>query len=183
MMESLRGTPYPFHQRNQLFHNEGKGFREITGAAGPALQLSDVSRGVAFGDIDNDGDIDILVANNNGSARLLLNEIGSRSHWLEVRLEGVKDNRNGIGAQVVVLRKNQKPLWRRAHTDGSYLSASDSRIHFGLGSEPSMEAIVVHWPSGDKEIWTDIRADTLIALRQKTGKPWFAASAAGPGGL
>ena len=172
-LPSLRGTPYPYHQRNQLFHNEGEGkpFRETTAVAGPALELSGVSRGAAFGDIDNDGDIDIVVTNNNGPARLLLNEGVSRFHWLEVRLEGVKDNRSGIGARVGVMRKGQKPLWRRAHTDGSYLSANDSRVHFGLGPEPNLEAIVVHWPSGHKEIWTTVRANTSITLRQNSGKP------------
>lgn len=178
ILETLRGKPYPFHQLNQLFHNEGRGFREVTKVAGPALQLSEVSRGAAFGDIDNDGDIDILVSNNNGPARLLLNEVGSQSHWLQVRLEGVKDNRHGIGARVAVLRKNQKPLWRRVHADGSYLSASDLRVHFGLGADPKVEAVLVQWPSGNKEIWSEVKADNLIVLRQNTGKPWSETPAA-----
>jgi hypothetical protein len=177
LMPSLRGAAYPFHQRNQLFHNEGLGkrFRETSAEAGAALQLSEVSRGAAFGDIDNDGDIDVIVTNNNGPARLLLNEAGSRSHWLVVRLEGVKDNRFGIGARVAALRKGQKPLWRRAGADGSYLSANDSRVHFGLGRDPSLEAVVVQWPGGDKEVWTNVRADSAVTLRQKSGKPWTAA--------
>jgi len=172
IMETLRGAPYPFHQKNQLFHNEGesKGFRDVTATAGPALQLSEVSRGAAFGDVDNDGDIDILITNNNGPARLLLNEAGSRSNWLQVRLEGVKDNRNGIGARVAVQRKGQT-LWRRAHSDSSYLCANDSRVHFGLGQNPSIESIVVKWPNGDEEMWTNIRANTAITLRQGSGKP------------
>ena len=182
LLPALRGTPYPYRQRNQLFHNErGKGFRETSAEAGPALQLLEVSRGAAFGDLDNDGDIDIVVANNNGPVRLLLNQAGSRSHWLEARLEGVKDNRDGAGARVAVIRKDQKPLWRRAHTDGSYLSASDGRVHFGLGPSASLEGVIVHWPGGGQEMWTNVRADTSVKLRQGTGKPWSAAPRATPG--
>ncbi|HXG65634.1 MAG TPA: CRTAC1 family protein, partial [Blastocatellia bacterium] len=174
ILPSLRGQPYPFHQRNQLFRNEGGGkkFREVTDAAGPALRLSEVSRAAAFGDIDNDGDVDIIVTNNNGPARLLLNEVGSRSHWLQVKLEGVKDNRDGMGARVAVLRKGGGLLWRRVGTDGSYLSASDRRVHFGLGADANVEAVVAQWPNGEKEIWTGVRVDAVITLRQHTGKPW-----------
>ncbi len=172
IMETLRGNPYPFHQRNQLFHNEGEGkrFLEASAAAGPALLSSEVSRGAAFGDIDNDGDIDIVVSNNNGPTRLLLNEAGARSAWLMVRLEGVKDNRNGLGARVAVLRKGQKPLWRRAHMDGSYLSAHDPRVHFGLGSGTAIEAVEVYWPSGGKERWKNVKANSVITLRQNSGE-------------
>jgi hypothetical protein len=176
IVEALRGTSYPFQQKNQLFHNEGERqpFREVSATAGPAFDLAEVSRGAAFGDIDNDGDYDVLVANNNGPVRLLLNEVGSRNHWLEVRLEGIKGNRNGLGARVAVLRKNKRPLWRFAHTDGSYLSASDRRVHFGLGQEPALEGILVYWPGGDKEVFTEIRADSIVTLRQNTGKPYKA---------
>jgi hypothetical protein len=80
---------------------------------------------------------------------------------------------------VAALRKGQKPLWRRARTDGSYLSASDSRAHFGLGREPGLEAVVVQWPGGDKEIWTNVRADSAVTLRQKSGKPLTAAFTSG----
>jgi hypothetical protein len=172
LVPALKTSPYPFHQRNQLFHNEGAGFREVTAAAGAAMQLSEVSRGVAFGDVDNDGDIDLLIANNNGPARLLLNETTAQGNHLTVRLEGVRDNHDGIGARVAVLRKGQPPLWRRAHSDGSYLSASDSRAHFGLGKLASPEGIVVEWPSGAKEIWTKLPPGRHLTLRQGTGKPW-----------
>jgi hypothetical protein len=174
LLPGLRGSPYPFHQRNQLFHNEGagKGFRETTAVAGPALQLSEVSRAAAFGDIDNDGDIDTLVTNNNGPARLLLNETGARAHWLQVRLVGVKDNRFGLGAKVGVIRKGNKALWRRVHADGSYLCASDARVHFGLGADANVEAVVVEWPNGGKEMWSNVRTDSLITLRQGSGKSW-----------
>ncbi len=172
-MESLRGSPYPFHQINQLFHNEGKGkrFRETTAIAGPAFALSEVSRGAAFGDIDNDGDIDIVVANNNGLVRLLLNETNSRGrfHWLEVRLEATNGNRFGIGARVEVQQRGRK-LLRRVHTDSSYLSANDVRAHFGLGQSPDVEAVVVTWPNGSREVWDRIQVDRILTLRQGTGR-------------
>src|SRR5437762_1684374 len=150
--------------------NEGEGKKLVETSAGPAFQLSEVSRGAAFGDIDNDGDIDIVVSNNNGPARLLLNETGAQKPWLEVRLQGVKDNRSGLGARLALRRKGQKPLWRRAHADGSYLSANDCRVHFGLGGTPEIEALEIYWPCGDRELWTGIRAGTIVTLRQGTGK-------------
>ncbi len=170
IMESQRGTPYPFLQRNQLFHHEGGGkLRDVTAEAGPALQPLGVHRAAVFGDIDNDGDLDILVTQNNGPARLLLNQAGSPRPWLEVKLEGVKSNRDGIGAKVTVLRAGQPPLVRRAHTDGSYLSSNDVRVHFGLASQPDIEAVVVEWPDGSKEQWTGVRAGRMIRLKQGTG--------------
>ena len=172
--EAQRGEPYPYRQRNQLFRNEGEGkFRETTEKAGEALQLSEVSRAAAFGDIDNDGDIDIVIGNNNGRARLLLNEIGSQQHWLQVRLEGVKANRDGMGTRVGLFREGKRPLWRRSHTDGSYLSANDRRVHFGLGRDPEVGAVVVKWLGGKKEVWDDVRADCILTLREGSGKPYL----------
>jgi hypothetical protein len=130
-----------------------------------------VSRGAAFGDIDNDGDIDIVVSNNNGPARLLLNEAARGAHWLEVRLEGVGVNRQGIGARVGVFSKGAKPVWRRAHSDGSYCSARPASVHFGLGREAKLEAAEVLWPDGSRERWTDVGPDRRVTLRQGTGKP------------
>ena len=171
VVESQRGEPYPYRQKNQLFENDGgRQFRETSEQAGPALQLSEVSRGTAFGDVDNDGDIDVIVSNNNGPARLLLNEVGARQHWLQIRLRGVKSNRDAMGARVGVLREEQRPLWRRAHTDGSYLSANDIRVHFGLGQTPKLKGVMVEWPSGTKEVWHDVSADRILTLREGSGK-------------
>jgi hypothetical protein len=170
---SLRGSPYPFDQINQLFHNEGDGkkFREVTGVAGPALAISEVSRGAAFGDIDNDGAIDVVITNNNGPARLLLNQTRflNRNHWLLVRLEAANGNRFAIGARVEV-RQGGRKLTRRAHTDSSYLSANDVRVHFGLGEDPRMDGLIVHWPDGRSEAWDRIQADQIVTIRQGTGR-------------
>jgi len=171
-MESLRGNPYPFNQKNLLFRNEGDGkkFRDMTGAAGPAFALSEVSRGAAFGDVNNDGAIDVVIANNNGPARLLLNQTRSlnHNHWLLVRLEAANGNRFALGAKLEVRLRGRK-LFRRAHTDGSYLSANDVRVHFGLGEDTKIEKLIVNWPDGRQEEWNRLEIDRIVTIRQGTG--------------
>ncbi|MCW3099970.1 MAG: hypothetical protein JWL77_5588 [Chthonomonadaceae bacterium] len=170
--ETQRGAVWPFQQNNQLFHNEGagKGFKETTQAGGTDLSSPGVGRGVAFGDLNNDGHMDIVVTNNNGPLRLLLNQANTPNHWLEVRLEGVQCNRTGLGAKVAIVHKGQNPIWRRCHTDGSYGSASDARVHFGLGADPTIQSVLVQWPHGTLERWDNVRADRQVTLRQGTGK-------------
>jgi hypothetical protein len=167
------GDPYPYGQPNQLFRNSATGhFIDLSVVAGPGLGRTRVSRGAAFGDVDNDGDVDIVVTNNNGPLELLLNEIGTRNNWLSVSLQGTESNRDAAGARLAVLRRGQPPLWRRAHTDGSYLSASDPRIHVGLGAESRIEAVGVEWPNGRRELWKGIQANTQIVLVEGSGDPW-----------
>jgi enediyne biosynthesis protein E4 len=172
IVESLRAQPYPYGQRNLLFHNEGKQrFHETSGIAGPAFQRIDVGRGAAIGDIDNDGAVDVLVTNNNGPVRLLHNDVGARQRWLQVRLEGTRSNRFGIGACVALLRSGEAPHWRRVHTDSSYLSASDVRVHFGLGERSDVRGLLVEWPDGSSETWDNVQPGNVIVLRQGTGEP------------
>jgi len=171
IVESQRDERYPYRQRNQLFHGEGPAekFRETSDIAGDALQRLAVARGAAIGDIDNDGAVDVLVTNNNGPVQLLHNEVGPSQHWLEVRLEGVKTNRFGIGARVGLVRDGQDTVWRRVHTDSSYLSASDVRVHFGLGNRPDVRALIVSWPDSVEERWDNVKTDRVVVLKQGTG--------------
>ena len=165
------GTPFPLQQPNQLFHNLGNGrFEEVTGRAGAVFELSEVSRGAAFGDIDNDGDMDVLVANGAGRVRLLMNKIGSRRHWLGLRLVGdAEGGRDMVGARVSVIRSDGTVLWRRARADGSYASANDPRVLVGLGSSAETPRIRVIWPSGRAEEWSDVPVDRYTTLIEGGG--------------
>lgn len=173
LSETNRRATSRYAQRKQLFHNEGRGkpFRETSRLGGAAFQVEEVSRAAAFGDIDNDGAIDIVVTNNNGPVRLLRNQAGKGRHWLIVKLESVKTNRFAVGARIVVLRHGQDPLQRRVHTDSSYLSANDVRAHFGLGDRPDIEAVLVQWPEGSQERFEGIKSDRIVTLRHGSGKP------------
>jgi enediyne biosynthesis protein E4 len=166
----VRGAS-PYAQSNQLFHNEGRGspFRDVTDCGGEAFRLPAVSRAAAFGDIDNDGAIDIVVTNNNGPVRLLHNRAAVGRHWLIVRLEATHKNRFALGARVGLIRRGQDTLWRRAHTDSSYLSSNDPRVHFGLGERSNIDAMVVHWPNGSKEEFRGLRPDRIVTLKEGSG--------------
>lgn len=161
-----KGDPFPLGQPNQLFHNEGNSkFVEVSERAAEALQLLEVSRGAAFGDIDNDGDTDVLITNNNGPARLFVNQLGNRSHWLGLRLVG-KNGRDMLGARVEIIITKNNLLWRRARTDGSYLSANDPRVLVGLGSAAQVEAVRVHWPDGSAAEWKAPPVDRYVTLTE-----------------
>ena len=160
--------PFPLGQPNQVFRNTGKGsFVEIVEEAGLDLQLLEVSRGAAFGDVDNDGDTDVLVTNNNGPARLLLNQVGNRNHWLGLRLVG-KSGRDMLGAQVDVVTSGGNVLRRRVRTDGSYLAANDPRVLVGLGQVTQIKSVRVRWPNGTVEQWKDLPIDRYTTLKEGT---------------
>jgi predicted nucleotidyltransferase len=172
VVEALRGQSNPFRMRNQLFHNSGKGrLIETSASGGPAFDQADVGRGAAFGDLDNDGDVDIVVTSNGGPARLLINKGTPAHHWLVVRLQQPAGNRFGVGARIRLERSGQPTLTRRVRTDGSYLSASDIRIHLGLGSSRlnSSVTLIVEWSDDFSERWTVTETDQLLTLVRGSG--------------
>lgn len=157
-------NPFPLGQPNQLFRNTGKGgFVEIMDQA--ELQPLEVSRGAVVGDVDNDGDADVLVTNNNGPARLLLNQVGNQNHWLGLRVIG-KSGRDMLGALVEIVVTENNVLRRRVRTDGSYLSGNDPRVLVGLGQSLKVKAVRVRWPGGITEEWKDVRVDQYTTLKE-----------------
>jgi enediyne biosynthesis protein E4 len=163
--------PLPLHQPNQLFLSRAGGsFEDVTAAAGEVFALSEVSRGAVFGDVDNDGDTDVLIVNSAGPARLLVNQMAAGRHWLGLRLvDGVP--RDQVGARVAVERGGRPPLWRRVHTDASFGSSNDPRVLVGLGDEAGVDRVRVIWPDGFEETWTGVETDRYVTLRRGSGKP------------
>jgi len=164
---AVAGDPYPIHQPNQLFHNEkGKRFVDVTKSAGNDFKLSEVSRGAAFGDVDNDGDVDVLICNNNGNTRLLRNEVGNQNNWLGLRLVDSKIQSDLLGSRVVLKRKGKKPLLRQVRVDGSYCSANDPRIVFGLGDSDAVDSIEIFWSDGSRESWDKPISNKYTTLKK-----------------
>ena len=173
--ESQRDSPFPYSQRNLLLHNEalkegpGRFLRDAGAAAGPAMSRAGVFRAAAFGDVDNDGDIDVLVTDSIGPVQLLLNQSPPGRHWLLVRLDGGPSNRFGYGARIELRRAGESSLWRSVRADSSFLAVNDVRVHFGLGEHASIEALLVHWPDGAVERWESPAADRVLVLVRGSG--------------
>ena len=168
--ERRTNQPFPYDQRKVLFRNLGNGrFENVTDRSGAAFTLSETGRGAAFGDIDNDGDVDVVVGNDAGRLRLLVNNIGNRSHWLGMRIVG-KEGRDMLGARVAVIRRDGSKLWRRVRSDGSYGSANDPRVLVGLGRSAETPKVRVQWPSGHVEEWSDVAIDRWTTLKEGSGR-------------
>ena len=163
------GDPYRLRQRSALFHNEqGRRFADVTERAGDAFAPLQVARGLIAGDLDNDGDVDLVIANNNGPARVLRNDAGSRQHWLGIRAVDGRYRRDAVQARITLARRGRTML-RRVHTDGSYGSASDPRVVFGLGDDAAAPSVRVEWPGGGVEEFKNLAVDRYWVLER--GKP------------
>jgi hypothetical protein len=168
--QARKGSLYPYAQSNLLLHNLANGrFEDVSDRAGNAFSRVDVGRGAAFGDIDNDGGVDVVIVNNSGPARLLINNVGHRKPWIGFRMVGDKYHRDMLGTRVAVFRRNAPTLWRRVHTDGSYCASSDPRVVFGLGDAPEIIKVQAHWVSGRVEEWTGLTLGKYTTLREGSG--------------
>ncbi|HKS81237.1 MAG TPA: CRTAC1 family protein [Candidatus Acidoferrales bacterium] len=159
---------YPAHSPRILFRNQGNAtFLELGQEAGLGVTAPHSSRGCAFGDFDNDGDLDILIMNKNEPPSLLRNDAPSGNHWLKVRLEGTRSNRSAIGARVIV-RYAGKVQAQCVTSQTSYLSSNDPRLHFGLGKALKAD-VEIHWPAGTSESFKGVDADQLLTIREGEG--------------
>ena len=164
--QARANDPFPLKMRDQLYRNLGNGrFEDVSEQAGAVFRREDVGRGAAFGDIDNDGDQDVVVGVAAGRAKLLVNNVGNRNHWLGLRLAGRTPPRDMLGARVGVTLPNGTTLWRRARSDGSYASANDPRVLVGLGTEaPAALRVRVQWPDGTSADYPSVPADRWTTL-------------------
>lgn len=156
-------------ERPLLLKYESNKFVDVSLRSGEVFSQVWPSRGAAFGDLDNDGDIDIVVSNCNGPAYLLRNEGGNRNHWVGLELRGTKSNRDGLGSKVVLISQSGKVQYNQGTTSGSYLSANDRRVFFGLGKEEAIREIRIDWPSGISQVIANPRPDQILKIEEKAG--------------
>jgi enediyne biosynthesis protein E4 len=159
---------YPFRTPRLVFRNLGDGrFEELIEEAGPGVAAAHASRGCAFGDFDNDGDVDVLVMNMNEPPSLLRNDVSGSGHWLKVLLAGTTSNRSAIGARVTA-RYGGRTQAQEVTAQGSFYSANDRRVHFGLGAATSAD-LTIRWPNGATEKIGTVEADQLVVIREGAG--------------
>ena len=159
---------YPNNNPRVVFRSLGNGsFEELIEEAGPGVAAAHCSRGCAFGDFDNDGDIDILIVNLSEAPSLLRNDVSGNNHWLKVKLVGTKSNRSAIGARVLA-RYGRKIQAQEVLSQSSFYSASDPRLHFGLGGE-SFADLEVRWPSGMRETLKSVSANQIVVVKEGMG--------------
>ncbi|HMB52273.1 MAG TPA: CRTAC1 family protein [Thermoanaerobaculia bacterium] len=177
--QAAAGDPFPLAMPNQLFRNQGDGsFTEVSDSLGEPFTAAEVSRGAAFGDLDDDGDVDFVVTNANGPLRLFVNQVGAAKPWFGLRLvDG--SGRDALGARVEVKRGEAPSLWRRAASDGSFLSANDPRVLVGLGDGAAASGLTVHWPDGTVESFPAPQSGRYTTLAQGSAPEPAAATSRG----
>jgi enediyne biosynthesis protein E4 len=164
---------YPnLHYREPMLlaHNTGHGFVDVSAQSGTVFRQPWVARGMAIGDLDNDGRLDAVVTTNDGPVHVLHNQTSTGNHWILLNLVGHKSNRDGIGAEVTLVTGSGSQ-YATVSTASSYLSASDKRVHFGLGQETTAQRIEIRWPSGIRQTLKDIPADQILQIDEPVAPP------------
>jgi enediyne biosynthesis protein E4 len=158
-----------YRQPKVLYRNLGNGrFEDVSGKAGAAIRAANLGRGCAFGDFDNDGDVDVIVNNLDGPPTLLRNDGGSRKNWILVKCVGTRSNRSGIGTRVKVICGEHSQI-DEVRSGSSYYSQNDFRLHFGLGDRAKADTVELSWPSGEKETFRDLSAGHLFVIEETKG--------------
>ena len=153
-----------------LLRNSGGKFRDVSSQSGPTFKIPLAARGAAFGDLNNDGFMDVAINCNNQTALILSNQGGNGNHWLLVNTLGSVSNRDGIGAQLRLVSKSGAEQYGIVSLAGSYLSSSDKRVHFGLGRDESAKLLEITWPSGIVQRLENIAADRILTVREPAGQ-------------
>jgi hypothetical protein len=162
------GSTYP--EPRILYHNNGNGtFTDISADAGSGITAMHAGRGLAIGDLWNDGRLSAVISNMNDHPSLLANQVRSPNHWIAVRTVGTKSNRDGIGARLTV-KAGSRTLVDEVRSGASYASQSDMRVHFGLGAATKVDWVQIRWPSGGVDQFENLPVDTIQTLKEGSGK-------------
>jgi hypothetical protein len=158
-----------YKQRRILYRNLGKGkFEDVSAAAGPAVMAENLGRGCAFGDLDNDGDVDVVINNLDSAPTVLRNDDTNKNHWLAVKCIGTKSNRSAIGTRVTVVA-GERAQMDEVMSGSSYYSHNDLRLHFGLGAVAQVDRLEIRWPGGERETVEKPPVDRLIVVQEGKG--------------
>lgn len=164
---------YPnLHYREPLLlaRNTGHGFVDVSQQSGSVFRLPWIARGMAIGDLDNDGRLDAVITTNDGPVHVLHNETATNNHWLLLKLVGHRSNRDAIGAEVAIATASGRQF-ATVSTASSYLSASDKRVHFGLGKDAVVQKVEIRWPSGTRQILTNVKPDQILEVNEPSEQP------------
>jgi hypothetical protein len=163
-------TEAGYQQRKVVYRNlRNKKFEDITEMLGPPATFPKASRGCAFGDFDNDGDIDIVINNVHDTPDLFRLESHNKNHWITLKLVGTNSNRSAIGSRIRCLAHGESQ-YQEGRGGGSYISQNDLRVHFGLGNATIIDRLEVRWPNGLEEGWASLSADRFLTLKEGGGK-------------
>ena len=152
---------------NMVLRNSGNGrFENVSALAGTTFQVPAAHRGAAFGDLNNDGKIDVVVLTQNARPEIFMNRSPGKNHWLLLQLVGTSSNRDGLGTRVQVTPAGGVPLYNHATTSVGYAASSDKRVHFGLGAADRAETILIQWPGGIRQVLRDVKADQILTVHE-----------------